>query len=341
MKGQLRAALRCVAVLVTSATLGLAQVSGVSAPVNQPQNYAGTSYRSLAGDAPALAGPGTVNYIEGQAQLNGQPLSPDSTLRPGDLLQTAGGYVEILLTPGAFLRLGHATQARMLSAGLADTRVQLLSGTAILEVDQLVDGTQLFVQMSASTAQVRKTGLYSFDSAQQAVRVLAGELNVVTAAGTRTLGKDSQVFLASTKPLKKHKLDSNAAKAEPLYVWSQVRSQEEAQMSYQASQDAANYAPAGPGWFWDPYTAYYGFWPADGFLYSPFGWGFYSPAYFGFYGGGYYGGGYYSHPIRGYGGGWHGHGFQGGGGFHSGGGGGAGFHGGGGGFHGGGGGGHR
>jgi hypothetical protein len=76
-----------------------------------------------------------------------------------------------------------------------------------------------------------------------------------------------------------------------------------------------------PGWAWD--DAFYGYtWlPSDGFLYSPFGFGFYSPGFF--YGGGF---GYY-HGFRGgygyrggYGGGFHGAAI--GGGFHGGGGGG-------------------
>jgi hypothetical protein len=42
----------------------------------------------------------------------------------------------------------------------------------------------------------------------------------------------------------------------------------------------------GPNWYWDPYFASYSFLPYGGFLYSPFGFGFYSP--YAFYGGGYY-----------------------------------------------------
>jgi hypothetical protein len=33
----------------------------------------------------------------------------------------------------------------------------------------------------------------------------------------------------------------------------------------------------GPGWYWDPWFRAYTFVPGDGTLYSPFGWGFYSP----------------------------------------------------------------
>ena len=52
------------------------------------------------------ASPGTLNYIEGQASIEGHPLSSQSvgntTLQAGQVLATANGKAEILLTPGIF-----------------------------------------------------------------------------------------------------------------------------------------------------------------------------------------------------------------------------------------------
>jgi hypothetical protein len=71
----------------------------------------------------------------------------------------------------------------------------------------------------------------------------------------------------------------------------------------------------GAGWYFDPAWSFYAYLPGEGFLYSPFGWGFYSPAFIGYYGLplGYYRGGY--GPIHGYVGGMSAHvgGFHGGG----------------------------
>jgi hypothetical protein len=265
-------------------------------------------------------------------------------VQPGQVLDTgATGFAEMLLTPGAFLRLGHNTQVRMVTAGLAATKVEVVRGSAMLEVDQLIKNTNLSIAMNGATAQIEKTGLYDFDASQQAVRVLDGKAKVFEAAGSKTLDKHDEVLLASRRPLKKRDFDENALKADPLYVWSKARSEDEAQASASAANNAEYYMAAGPGWYWDPYWDFYGFWPAAGFLYSPFGWGFYSPAFFGYYGG--YG--WYGHPGWHGHGGWHGHvagmnarigGFHAGG-FHGGGFHGGGFHGGGfgGGFHGGGG----
>ena len=59
------------------------------------------------------ARPGTVNYIEGAAYLNGKPLHQQSVgnaaLDPGQVLTTGAGKAEILLTPGIFLRVDDRT----------------------------------------------------------------------------------------------------------------------------------------------------------------------------------------------------------------------------------------
>ena len=139
--------------------------------------------------------------------------------------------------------------------------------------------------------------------------------------------------LASDKPLKKRDFDSKATHTEPLYVWSKVRSADEAQANVNlASRLAVNGGWYGPGWYWDPFWANYAFLPGAGFLYSPFGFGYYSPA-FAYWGGlGYgYGRGFYGHRVYGRvggvasvhsfaGGGFHGGGFHGSSGFHGGGG---------------------
>jgi hypothetical protein len=53
------------------------------------------------------ARPGTLNYIEGSAYLEGKPLTQravgSTDLDPGQVLSTGQGKAEILLTPGVFL----------------------------------------------------------------------------------------------------------------------------------------------------------------------------------------------------------------------------------------------
>jgi len=70
---------------------------------------------------------------------NGQSLRPGSVqLQPNQLLETKRGYVAVLLAPGAFLRVGTDGQIRMLSASLADTRIEVVRGEAMVEAADFV-----------------------------------------------------------------------------------------------------------------------------------------------------------------------------------------------------------
>jgi hypothetical protein len=283
MKGQIRR-WQVVPLLLASAALGFAQTNAQTSGAMRP--------------GAGQVGPGTINYVEGSVMVNGHPLTSqsvgNSALQPGDTVATAQGYAEVLMTPGAFLRVGPNSQVRLISAGLADTRAEVVNGSAILEADQLIKGTNLSVLVSGATAHIDKTGLYLYDAGQHAVLVLDGKATIQETNGSRTLDKHDEVLLASDRPLKKRSFDESQIKAEPLYVWSMARSEAESQVSTAAARNPSVYYAAGPGWFWDPYWNFYGFWPADAALFSPFGWGFYSPLYFGygFYGGGFYGGRY-------------------------------------------------
>lgn len=325
MKGLKRAAFA----LLASAALGFAQTNGMQAhagpaPGSQNTTYAAGPARP-AGSAPIS--PGTVNYIEGEVSLDGQPLGTSSPMLvgPGQSLMTGGnGFAEVLLTPGAFLRMGNNSQVRVIASGLAETKVQLDQGAAILEVDQLIQGTNLAVVMNGATARIEKKGLYDFDAREQAVKVVNGKARVTEAAGSKSIGKSDELLLASAQPLNSRGFDVKAVKTEPLYVWSEARGRDESQANIAVAQNVAAYGGwYGPGWYWDPYWSFYAYLPADGFLYSPFGWGFYSPGFVGYYGHyghwGHYGGSYGRvGGVNARIGSFHGGGF-GGGGFHGGG----------------------
>ena len=309
MKGLNRTSWKVAAALLVSAAFAFGEAGSVSAapgsfpPSNGPLQTVTHSQQ---------VGPGTINYVEGQASIDGQPISVGvsggTALKPGQVLDTGNnGYVEVLLTPGSFLRIGNNSEVRVLRAGLVNTTMELDRGSAIAEADQIVKNSNLAFVVHGTTTQIEKNGLYEFDANQEAVRVFDGKAKVNEPSGVKTIGKDDQLLLASEKPLKKTDFNKKALESEPLYVWSEARSADESQ----ANVSTANYVMAnggwyGAGWYWDPYWSFYAFLPADGFLYSPFGWGFYSPGFLGAYGP-YYGypgfayRGYYGHPA------WRGH----------------------------------
>ncbi|WP_263381175.1 FecR domain-containing protein [Granulicella arctica] len=309
------------------------------------------------------ARPGTLNYIEGQASLEGHQLSPRSVghaeLQPGQYLATAAGKVEILLTPGVFLRLDNNSTVKMISPDLMHTEVQLSQGRASVEVDQIYKQNNLLVDLTNGQAQLLKPGLYEFDATANTVRVYDGKAAVFTSLVPKTNekaidvkgGKQLTLVGEVVKPVGFNKDKTSAT--DPLYNWSSLRSSYlgESNVDLASSYGGGGYAP---GWAWNQADYGYTWLPGgDDFFFSPFGYGFYSPYYV--YGGGFIYGGYRG-GYGGYRGGYGGRGGYGnrggvagahaagagGGGFHGGGGGGFGG-GGGGGMHGGGGGGggHR
>jgi hypothetical protein len=58
----------------------------------------------MLGQSANPAGPGTLNYVEGQVSINGQVMNRLSVgsgqLNEGQIVETGNGKVEVLLTPG-------------------------------------------------------------------------------------------------------------------------------------------------------------------------------------------------------------------------------------------------
>ncbi len=294
------------------------------------------------------AQPGALNYVEGQASVEGHEVHPRSVgrevLAKDQYLATADGRAELLLTPGVFLRLDKNSTVRMVSPDLTHTEVELTQGRASVEVDHIIPQNTLLVDMKGAQTQLLQNGLYVFDQANGSIRTFDGKAQVFSSLTPQENEKAVEVkgghqyTLGTTKTIKFDR--DQAENRDELYRWSGVRSEylEQGSAALAQSYEGQEYTP---GWYWDPMMYNYA-WLGAGPYWSPFGYGFYSPWY---WGGGFYGGGY-GYGRRGggpyHGGyGWHGYsrGGSAGGGFH--GAPGGGFHGGGGGgFHGGGGGGH-
>jgi hypothetical protein len=301
------------------------------------------------------ARPGTVNYVEGQASIDGRQVSSHSVgqaeVGAGQYLATADGKVEMLLTPGIFLRLDKNSTVKMVSPDLTHTEVLLERGRVEVEADQLYPQNRILIDQKGGQTQILKNGLYEFNADNNTVRTFDGKAAVYPGDNLQSNVKPVDVKgghqLALTgEAVKPVGFDKDRSQ-DDLYRWSSLRSQYLGEGSVDLAAQYADYGPAygyggfAPGWAWDPYLYSYDWLPGGGPFYSPFGFGFYSPYYL--YGGGFvYGRGFYGRGVGfrgGYGyrggsvgyrgaavagGGFHGGGagFAGGGGFHGGGGGG-------------------
>jgi hypothetical protein len=241
------------------------------------------------------ARPGAVNYIEGNAFIDGRPVSEKTLgqtfLNANDTLSTDIGKAEIALTPGVWLRIGNNSEVRLVSPSLTDTQVQLDRGEAMVEVAQLVKDNRLQILDQGGTTTLEKTGLYKFTADNPpSAAVIEGKADVVYGDHKIDLGKGRETVIAAN--LKSEKF--NTKQEDDLYAWSNVRSEYDAAASYQTARNITinnygGFSPFGyygwdygwgfsPGWYfnglWDTWAWMPGF---DGAFFSPFGWGFYGP----------------------------------------------------------------
>jgi hypothetical protein len=234
------------------------------------------------------AHPGMLNYVEGQANIDGRPITNQSVgsadVLQGQVIETGQGKAEILLTPGVFLRLGSNSAVRMVNPGLADTQVEILRGEALVEATNLMPANHITIVAHGVTTTLDKNGLYSFKTDQPQVAVYDGKATVVEGDNHQDLKKGKEEDLAGL-----HTTKFDTKMGDDLYRWSDLRSE---YLSEASVSSARTYLVGGPGWYgggwyWNPWYGYYSFLPGDGFLYSPFGWGFYGPRSVGFYHGPY------------------------------------------------------
>jgi len=257
-------------------------------------------------DAPHTARPGSMNYVEGQAAIGTQSLNDASVgaivLGKDQTLTTQTGKVEILLTPGVFLRLADNSSLKMVSPALTNTGVSLEKGRALVEAIDIHKENNIRVDLAGASVRILKTGLYDFDADHGQVRVFKGEAEVHAGDQEVKLKGGHMAALAAGVPLKGQGFESRQYQDE-FYRWSALRS---GYMSEAAIDAARSYVSPGPGWYgpgwvgwgryWNPWFDAYTFIPANGIFWSPFGWGYYSPIYV--YRTPYYFGPHYPHPFH-------------------------------------------
>jgi hypothetical protein len=244
-----------------------------------------------------MAQPGTLNYTEGQVSINGNAVraAHNTAVQPGQTLQTQDGKAEMLLTPGVFLRLNNHSQARLVSASITETRIELVQGQAMVEAAQVEMANNLTIADAGYNAQIDKRGIYDFNADQPKVAVYDGELTVSNGDRSTNVKKGHQlVLVAQNEKLKTQSFNINSP--DSLYSWSRLRSEYMAEANMSSAQTIVVNNPGwfyGTGWYWNPYFSSWAFVPGGGYFYSPFGFGFYSPAYWGVYGRGIIAGGYF------------------------------------------------
>ncbi len=290
----------------TPASLLFAAVLAALPAFAAPQQYIGSNRASEPhGETQNMRGPaapGTINYVEGRAELAGRVLGNDSIgteMQPGQAVTTQDGRVEILLTPGVLLRVDQNSTVTADSLELGTLHFTVQQGRAMIEADQVFKHDQIGVAVGAADARIEAKGLYEFNANNGDIRVWDGRAKVALNGKERTVQGGHELAMnvngkSKIEGFKKEKSE------DAFYRWSSLRSAYLAEANVKTAGEYAYGGPGwyGPGWYWSPWFAAYTWIPGDGIFWDPFGWGFFAPGFVGYaplYGFGY---GYVGRPLR-------------------------------------------
>lgn len=259
------------------------------------------------GQSALSAHSGMIHYVEGdpgQVLLDGQPVDPKfgefPEVKNNQVLQAQEGRAEVLLTPGVFLRIAEHSSFKMLSNRLSDTAIEVLSGSTLFEVDELLKDNAITVRYKDATVSLSKRGLYRFDAEESRLRVYDGDAQAIYGVKTVEVHKGRQVEL--DEALTSTSFD--VKDTDSFYNWASRRSEYVAAANVSSARAAGTSGyGGGPGctsmastnqtvcnggygspygspygsWAWNPYYGMFTYVPAFGYGYSPFGWSLYSP----------------------------------------------------------------
>ena len=232
---------------------------------------------------------GVVQYVEGDVMIDNQSIQPKFAefpdVKPNQVLATEEGRVELLLTPGVFLRLSENSSVRMISNSLSDTRLAMVAGSALIEVAELLPNNSITFEASGTSIVLPRKGLYRIDADPARLRVYDGQ---ATVAGT-SVRKGREVALGASAALA---TTFDVKDTDSFYRWSSRRAEYVAEANVESARVASNPMSSGytegvssPNgrWSWNPGFGMFTYLPGSGMYNSPFGSTYYStmmaPAY--------------------------------------------------------------
>jgi hypothetical protein len=167
---------------------------------------------------------GTIQFVQGEVFLDGRPLQlpPNGYLQMenGQTLQTRRGRLEMLLTPDTYLRLAEDGSLRIEQNRLADTQLVFERGSALIEVVQRMQGSQIRVRFLTGIVEIREAGLYRFDAGSGEFWVYGGSALVSNGQRKSKIKSGRKVRMDGT--LTSAELDTNAT--DDLHKWAAQRS---------------------------------------------------------------------------------------------------------------------
>jgi len=243
---------------------------------------------------------GVIHFVEGTVTLDGNPVAPKFAEFPdvknGQTLAAEDGRAEVLLTPGVILRIAESSSFQMVSNSRSDTRLAVLSGSALVEVGELLQTNAITVLYNDAHIELVKKGLYRIDSDPAKLRVYDGEARVTAGGQTLLARKGREVMLGAVLDMSGFDVKDTDA----FMRWASRRSEYLAQANVSSARSASSLGYSGSSfgsgygygsgmmglgsWAYNPWYDMFTYMPyGNGMYVSPFGYTFYSPMNVGYF----------------------------------------------------------
>ena len=217
---------------------------------------------------------GVIAGAEGKVLLNDQDVEQSVThfpeMKEGSTLRTEDGRVEVMLPPGFMLRMGENGSLKLLANRLIDTRLELLAGSAVIEVDQTSQDYNVNIALKDGVVNLAKVGVYRLDSNPARLKVYHGLATVQIGGHEVMVGTGRMLGLAG-ESAEAEKFDVEQTDA--LDNWSRRR----AEAMALANISGAKYNGASPSaqrtggnWSYNPYFGMYTYIPVYGRMCNPY-----------------------------------------------------------------------
>jgi len=246
---------------------------------------------------------GVINWVEGDVFLADKPYTMQPSqfgeVKENMVLRTEEGRAEVLLPPGVVLRMGEKSSFKMITNRLIDTRVELLTGSGVIEIDDIAKEATVTVVCKDGTVSLNKVGIYRFDTEPARLKVFKGAAEVALRGENLSVAAGKMiVFSGAVATAEKFDI----ADTDSLDHWSRRRGELLANANISAAKQAGGYGSGGYGYggMQDPcygyggyrtgpfarpwgtwgYNPYYGFGtyiPCQGSMMSPYGYRYWSP----------------------------------------------------------------
>ena len=205
---------------------------------------------------------GLVNHVQGTANVAEMEMA-----RPGHPISTAAnGYVEVLLTPGSFLRIGENSAVVLDGVDLESVSLHLVQGPAVIEVVDIDKNHPIRVTTGKLTTDIVAAGIYRFSDG--IATVLDGKLQTPSKLSYE---KGWQVFFQDNYRARK----VSKVQVTSLDVFSQTRSETISNANFSlASQISGSSYGNDPYWLFAPHIGFFTYIPHSNYR-SPYGYRYY------------------------------------------------------------------